>query len=243
MVWIPPGSFMMGTPQEEIDRLNSRYSRLAATFSAEEPHHRVTITRGFWLGKYELTQEQWECVMRERPWLMKDHVVDSSDNPAVYISWHDVLTFIGHLNREERHSIYRLPTEAEWEHACRAGTTTPWSFGDNQHSSRHYAWYRFNTRKSVDQYAHARGTKRPNAWGLHDMHGNVSEWVQDRYDPDYYDLAPDDDPPGSLYGTARVIRGGNFTSLPWALRSAHRGKAPPEQRRQSVGARIVRQEP
>ena len=243
MVWIPPGSFRIGSSREEIDWLNKQYFRWRLDFSHEGPQYEVTLTQGFWLGKYELTQEQWARVMGTRPWMMENYVIEDGDAPAVYISWDDVLTFIGELNEEERRSIYRLPTEAEWEYACRAGTTTRWSFGDRQYLARRYAWYRIGRQQDQrEEYAHPVGTKLPNPWGLYDMHGNVAEWIMDRYDPHYYDTAPDEDPPGPIYGTDRVIRGGSFTSLPWSMRSAYRDSKPTEYSGAALGARIVREE-
>ena len=119
----------------------------------------------------------------------------SDDHPVVCVSWEDVLAYASWLSSETG-VLHRLPTEAEWEYACRAGTTTRWSFGDDESQLTHYAWYRDNAWDVGERYAHAVGRKLPNAWGLHDMHGNVWEWVQDWYDDEYYNSSPRVDPLG-----------------------------------------------
>ena len=119
-VWIEPGTLLMGAPDSD---------RYAAP--AQKPQHEVTITRGFYLGKYEITQGEWEAVMGTRPWWRRGYVRENPDHPAVYISWNDVQGFVQRLNEAAGEELYRLPTEAEWEYACRAGTTTRWSFGED----------------------------------------------------------------------------------------------------------------
>ena len=146
----------------------------------EGPVHEVELSEGFWLGKYEVTQGQWEAVMGETPWSGRsDMSGKDSDYPAVYISWDDVQAFIGRLNAAAGDSLYRLPSEAEWEYACRAGTNTRWSFGDDESDLTYYAWYYDNAHAWLERYGHKVGMLLPNPWGLHDMHGNVKEWVQD----------------------------------------------------------------
>ena len=200
-VWIEPGTFQMGSPDSEEGR-----------WGDEGPVHEVEISAGFWLGTYEVTQEEWEAVMETSPWSGKDYVVSAPSHPAVYISWDDVQEFIGRLNAEEGEALYRLPSEAEWEYACRAGSTTRWSFGDDASQLTHYAWYYANAWNVGKQYAHAVGQKKPNAWGLYDMHGNVWEWVQDWHNARYYNSSPRVDPLGPSIGSFRVIRGGFFHS-------------------------------
>ena len=134
MVWIEPGSFIMGSPVREEGR---GYD--------EEPQHEVTISQGFFLGKYEITQEQWEAVMGSRPWEGKEGARKDPRHPVVFVSWRDLQKFIDRLNEWEGMDLFRLPTEAEWEYACRAGTTTRWSFGDDENYLKDYAWYRANT--------------------------------------------------------------------------------------------------
>ena len=175
----------MGSLDSEEDRWDN-----------EGPVYGVTISEGFWLGKYEVTQEEWEAVMGSN---LSNYKGD--DRPVENVSWEDVQKFITKLNEAEGSAVYRLPTEAEWEYACRAGSTTPWSFGDDGGKLGEYSWYSNNNSSST----RAVGRKKPNAWGLYDMHGNVWEWVQDWYGWDYYNALNDSpsssrvDPPRSFY--------------------------------------------
>ena len=215
MVWIGPGEFAMGSV------------------------HSVRISEGFWLGKYEVTQGQWEAVTGTRPWESISSLRSGSDYPAVGISWHDVQGFIGRLNASAGSELYRLPSEAEWEYACRAGTTTRWSFGDDESQLTHYAWYRDNACDVGACYAHRVGTKRANPWGLHDMHGNVWEWVQDWYGA--YSASPQVDPMGPSSGSNRVIRSGSYSHQAPSAQSATRsGHASPTSRYPHVGFRLLR---
>ena len=228
-VWIEPGVFQMGSPESEEGRRDR-----------EGPLHAVEISRGFWLGTYEVTQGQWEAVMGETPWSGRDYVRSHSSHPAVYISWHAVQEFIEKLNNAAGSNVYRLPTEAEWEYACRAGTQTRWSFGDDEGQLTHYAWYYDNAWDVGERYAHAVGTKLPNAWGLYDMHGNVWEWVQDWYSSSYYNSSPRVDPPGPTSGSSRVFRGGGFGNNAQYVRAAGRGGGSPGYRSGDIGVRLVR---
>jgi formylglycine-generating enzyme required for sulfatase activity len=239
MVWVEPGTFMMGSSQEEINRLNSQYN--TTWYSNEGPQHQVTITRGFWLGKYELTQGQWTSVMGTRPWADSAYVQEDPSHPGVYISWEDVQSFIVKLNQAEVLQAYRLPTEAEWEYACRAGTTTRWSFGDDESQLQNYAWYSDNAGDVDERYAHEVGTWLPNPWGLYDMHGNVYEWCWDWYGS--YSSGAQVDPMGPSSGSDRVFRSGCFNCLARSSRSAFHTGMPPRTRDDIVGARLVRQEP
>jgi len=238
MVWIEPRTFTMGSPDTEPDR-----------DSSEGPQHEVVITQGFYLGKFELTQGQWEAVMETTPWAgvdYEEYVEEAPNNPAVYISWEDMQAFIDSLNTAEGADVYRLPTEAEWEYACRAGTTTRWSFGDYEGDLLQYAWYRANAFGVWEMYAHEVGTKLPNPWGLHDMHGNVCEWCQDWLDGDYYSVSPSVDPTGPSTGVvhmSRVLRGGDLASNAPIVRSASRGGSLPGFRDYFIGARLLRQGP
>ena len=269
MVWIEPGTFTMGSPPSEPGsdlELQSRrleFRRMEAERELkflrweleeevggpppsvgrgkwdDENQHEVTISRGFWLGKVEITQAQWESVMGTRPWEGQDLVQENPNYPAVYISWEDVQAFIAKLNRAEGAAVYRLPTEAEWEYACRAGTTTRWSFGDHESQVGDYAWYADNAWDVGEKYAHAVGTKLPNPWRLYDMHGNVWEWCQDWYES--YSSSAQIDPTGPILGSSRVVRGGNFAYNAWNARSAVRRCNSPNRRNSGIGARLVRQ--
>ena len=256
-VWIEPGTFQMGARLPEDEWLTG-LEELIALDRGEVPVHEVEISTGFWLGKYEVTQEQWEAIMGTTPWRDANHtdkelVQSNPSHPAVYISWHDIQELIHRLNRVAGEAVYRLPTEAEWEYAGRAGTSTLWSFGNeegafttlwsfdkNKVSFPHYTWYRGNTVDKGEKYAHAVGQHRPNAWGLHDMHGNVWEWVQDWYDPDYYKHSPRVDPVGPTSGSDRVWRGGDFSDPVIYLRSASRSKSSPDTREWCIGVRLLR---
>ena len=234
-VWIEGGTFFMGSPPSEAWR-----------DSSERPWHEVEISEGFWLGKYEITQGQWEAVMGQRPWGEpwsrdgKDYVVENPSHPAVYISWEDVQDFIRVLNSAADSVLYRLPTEAEWEYACRAGTSTQWSFGDDERQLAAYAWYSASAWDVNEKYPHAVGLKRANPWGLHDMYGNVSEWVQDWYGEDYYNRSPRVDPLGPTTGYWRVVRGGSFYLDALNLWSAHRFYGSPDFPSNTIGARLLR---
>ena len=226
-VWIVLGTFRMGSPSSDPGR-----------YSEEEPQHEVTISRGGYLGKYEITQGQWESVMGTTPWSGQNYVQANPDHPAVYISWDDVQEFIGRLNEAAGEELYRLPTEAEWEYACRAGTTTRWSFGDDEAQLEEYAWYYNNTWYAALQYAQPVGTKRPNPWGVYDMHGSVWEWCRDWWGAYASDCQVD--PTGPATGSDRVIRGGSFASATRYVRSAYRYRLSPSDRRYLLGARLLR---
>ena len=229
-VWIEPGTFTMGSPSSEPGR-----------HGREGPQHEVTITQGFWLGQYEITQGQWEAVMGTTPWAGRDYVRANASHPAVYISWDDVQAFVARLNEAAGSEVYRLPTEAEWEYACRAGTTTRWSFGDDEGDLSDYAWYSDNAWEAGLEYAQRVRTKRPNPWGLYDMHGNVYEWVQDWYGS--YASEALVDPQGPSSGSSRVVRGGGFDGSAQYARAASRGYYSPGVRIYvGVGARLLRTE-
>ena len=184
----------------------------------EKPAHRVTLSE-FWIGKYEITNEQYRRFRAA-------HEGDA-DLPATQVSWNDAKAFCESFG-------FRLPTEAEWEYAARAGTQTAWSFGDDESEIGRYAWYD----EDFSGPAHPVGKKRPNDWGLHDMHGNVWEWVADWYGP--YSKEPQSDPTGPTAGDRRVMRGGSFNRLPEVLRSALRVRGGPEFRNGTIGFRCVR---
>ena len=196
---IPPGEFMMGSPESEAGR------------DDDETQDQVRITKPFYLSATEVTQSQYQQVMGNNPSHRK-----GPNKPVDMVSWNDAMKFCRKLSVEEGVE-YRLPTEAEWEYACRAGTTTAYSFGDNVSQLGKYAWYEDNSGNTT----HAVGAKLPNAWGLHDMHGNVWEWCQDWYGP-YGRKRVLIDPTGPAQGIFRVLRGGSFSVQPEGVRSAFR---------------------
>jgi formylglycine-generating enzyme required for sulfatase activity len=224
-VYVSPGSFMMGSPSGESDR------------DGDEKQHRVTLTRGYYMQTTEVTQGQWRKVMGSKPWSGKKYIQENANNAAAYISWNDCQAFIRKLNQMEGANKYRLPTEAEWEYACRAGSSTRFCFGDSDGQLGNYAWYRKNARDVGDKYAHAVGTKRPNAWGLYDMHGNVREWCQDW--SGNYPSGSVTDPTGPSSGSSRVYRGGSWNGLARNCRSAHRYRYVPGYRYYDLGFRLA----
>lgn len=242
LVWCPPGSFLMGSPDSEEDSEDD-----------EKPQHRVTLSAGFWLGKYEVTQAEWEQVMGTRPWEGEDHVLDDPQAPATYVSWQDAVNFCARLTTNERTAgrlpageRYTLPTEAQWEYACRAGATTKWSFGDDETRLGNFAWYGIFEDPGVasvpadELYAHIVGQKQSNRWELHDLHGNIDEWCADRYGEDYYGERGGSDPTGAQSGDDRVKRGGNLVHRTDTTRSASRGKDTPTSRNGFSGIRVSR---
>jgi len=222
MVLIPAGEFLMGSPDSDKDAEND-----------EKPQHRVRITQPFHLGKYLVTQEQWEAVMGNNTSRFK-----GPKNPVEMVSWRDCQQFLDKLNAKPGSGggKFQLPSEAQWEYACRAGSTTRYCFGDNESRSGEYAWDGANSGKRT----HPVGEKKPNAWGLYDMHGNVWEWCQDWYDYRYYVISPVDDPTGPSGGGERVFRGGCWGDYIWHCRSAHRLGDWPGAQRLNIGFRVAR---
>ena len=229
-VWIEPGSFLMGSPESEPGR------------EIDEAQHEVAISRGFYLGKYAITQGKWTEVMGTAPWTGRAKVPSAPACPAVFISWNEVQDFISRLNAASDEWHYRLPSEAEWEFSCRAGTPLSWSFGEDRHALWQYAWNLDSGGPSEDQLTQEVGTKLPNPWGLHDMHGNVWEWCQDVYSASYYSESPSLDPPGpeGNSGSCRVVRGGYFRYFTRHSRSAARNIRWPDERHRALGARLLR---
>jgi formylglycine-generating enzyme required for sulfatase activity len=214
---------MMGSPQDEKER------------KADETQHKVTLTKGFYLGVYPVTQDQWRAVMGNNPSQFKGE----KNVPVEMVSWEDCQAFIKKL-REEGKKPYRLPTEAEWEYACRAGTTTPFYFGetistDQANYDGNYTYG--NGQKGVYRQKTTPVTSFPaNALGLYDMHGNVWEWCQDRYG-DYPQNAVVD-PQGPDVGEYRVLRGGSWSIHPLFCRSASRNRFEPGRHNHNVGFRL-----
>ncbi len=230
---IAPGTFLMGSPVEESGRREH-----------ENPQHEVGITKPFYLGVLAVTQGQYEKVMGKNPAAFSRNHHGGSDYPVETLTWDDAAKFcerLSHLSDEQIHGrSYRLPTEAEWEYACRAGSTTPFSFGDKISPKEvHYAAVGAFGKSGGQARTVAVGTLPANAFGLHDMHGNVQEWVNDWYDEYYYFDAPPDDPPGPLTGTMKVVRGGCFTMFGSDCRSAARRQHSPTGASNTVGFRVV----
>ncbi|MCG2759234.1 MAG: formylglycine-generating enzyme family protein [Desulfobacteraceae bacterium] len=216
-VLIPAGSFMMGSPSSEPER------------DSDENQHRVTLTKGFYMGVTEVTQGQWREIMGSNPSNFK------GDNlPVEQVSWNDCQEFIRKLNLQEGGNKYRLPTEAEWEYACRAGSTSRFCFGDSDGSLEQYAWYNSNSSNKT----HPVAQKKPNEWGLYDMHGNVWEWCQDWFGD--YPSGHVADPDGPSSGSFRVRRGGSWFSYAGVCRSASRHDGTPGGRGGHLGFRLAR---
>ena len=184
MVWIEPGSFRMGDLdefEEDPDEVEER-DELDEFFDVEEeqsendprvadqlPEHTITISSGFWLGRFEVTQSQWESVMETRPWESLPSTQRDPDRPASFISWNDAQLFVARLNEAAGDSLYRLPTEAEWEYACRAGGEAWWSSGGRLSLLAEHAWYERNAWDTGERFVLPVGTRQPNPWGLFDM--------------------------------------------------------------------------
>ena len=248
MVLIPPGEFWRGSTEEE----QSQFSREAEAkgdkesitwISRERPRHRVRISSPFFVGSHEVTRRQFRrfveatkyetdaertgkgCGYLNGEWKQDSRFIwntdlgleQSDDHPVVNVSWNDAVEFCRWLSRQADAKYY-LPTEAQWEYTCRAGTDTFWHSGNEEVSLGAYAWFE----KNANGKTHLVGQLRPNAWGLHDMHGNVWEWCADRWQEDYYSLSPLLDPIGPNQGTIRVNRGGSWRDHAENSRSARR---------------------
>ncbi len=218
LVLIESGEFLMGSPSSEAKRDDD-----------EGPQHRVRISKPFYMGKHEVTQAQWRAVMGSNPSHFK-----GDSRPVESVSWNEIQEFCRKLSARTGRTI-RLPTEAEWEYSCRAGTTSSYSFGDSSGGLGDHAWYTGNSGKQT----HSVGAKQPNGWGLHDMHGNVWEWCGDWYGEDYYASSPGTNPTGPGSGKYRVLRGGSWIYLAHYCRCADRIRSRPGLRSSSLGFRVV----
>ena len=206
--WCPPGEFMMGGDKYDF----------------EKPVHKVKITRGFWLLETEVTQAMWRSVMGENPSFFK-----GKQNPVEQVSWDDCQSFCRKLSQKLGQQV-QLPTEAQWEYACRAGTT-----GDYAGTLDEMAWYYDNS----GLMTHVVGQKKPNALGLYDMHGNVWEWCSDYYDKEFYARSPTSAPENTATSPDRVLRGGCYREFAENCRSAFRYGAGPDNRSRSLGLRVL----
>ena len=246
LIWIPPGSFLMGSPEDELGRLD------------QETLHEVVLTRGFFMGRTEVTQRQWRSVMGGNP----SYYQGCEDCPVEQVSWFDAATYCNALSllegREAAYGLgaesvswrpetdgYRLPTEAEWEYACRAGTTTAFYNGGITELGcapldpglDAIGWYCGNDNWRTEQCAQ----KLPNAWALFDMSGNVWEWCWDWFEAEY-PPGPVHDPAGPSAGWRRVTRGGSWYRYAERCRSANRDFHPPSDQNRILGFRVARSE-
>jgi formylglycine-generating enzyme required for sulfatase activity len=219
--WIPPGTFTMGLihPGSEAD---------------ETVVHDVGITKGFYLSATEVTQEQWRSVMETTPWDSLTADAIGPDRPAVQVSWEDVQSFLERLNEREGKVVFRLPTEAEWEYACREGEESIWPPGGRD-AVGDYGWHRVDGRSGPADVA----KKLASRWGLFDMHGNVWEWCQDRVGA--YPEGSVSDPRGRSRGRVRAVRGGSYRNGSFELRCTNRGRMLPGEGHRLLGFRVVRE--
>jgi formylglycine-generating enzyme required for sulfatase activity len=236
-VAVPAGEFQMGCSEGAKPNECSK---------DEKPRHRVQITKPFEIGKTEVTQKQWQGVMGSNPSAFKGEAL-----PVEQVGFQDVQAFLSKLNARNDGFLYRLPTEAEWEYAARAGTADQYAGSLND-----MAWYNdgegaargtgnFQNESSPTGLAvakvHPVATKKPNAWGIYDMRGNVAEWVEDFYDANYYSNSPVADPKGPAAGDGHVVRGGSFHVYPWLTRVSLRTMFPETYEFDDLGFRVVRE--
>ena len=218
-----------GLEQAKVDFVAAK-ARFDSADQSEKPAHPVTLTKPFYMAKFAVTQEQWQQVMGANPSYFKGR-----DNPVETVSWDDAQAFCKKVTEQSKQTV-RLPTEAEWEYACRAGTATTYHSGDAEANLARVAWYDANSKNTT----HPVGQKEANTFGLYDMHGNVWQWCQDWYADDYYGKSPTENPEGSAQGAFRVLRGGSWDDGPVYCRSAGRdGYGPGLRRSSSVGFRVA----
>ncbi len=233
MVEIPAGVFQMGSAMGEPERSTD-----------EGPQHQVTISQAFLMGKYEVTQAQWQAVMGSNPSFFTGNL----SLPVETVSWDQINQsgsgFLDKLNaitaaHRPNGKVFRLPTEAQWEYAARAGSRTRFYWGDDLSALAigNYAWYAGNSDTGSARASHPVGLKLPNAWGLYDMAGNVIEWCQDRYG--IFEAAAQTDPTGPATGAYKVLKGGGWDYDSYASRSAYRDAIAPDSRVNILGLRVV----
>ncbi|MGF1582724.1 MAG: formylglycine-generating enzyme family protein [Gemmataceae bacterium] len=227
--WVPPGTFLMGSPESEEERDDN------------ETQHRVTLTKGLYVGTTAVTQRHWQSVMGNNP----SHFTGEDTLPVECVSWDDCQAFVQALNTSEKShrnvpgrkgGKFALLTEAQWEYACRAGTTTEYYSGNGVEALREVGWYGYDYGNS-NKTTHSVHQLKPNAWGLYDMHGNVWEWCQDRFDD--YPNKDIKDPQGVQSGSGRVLRGGSWDITPALCRSACRCWDAPDLRSSDIGCRVA----
>jgi len=239
LVLIPAGEFEMGISEDEVEALTSNFTDnkwFLPNVTSQAPRHKVRITKPFYLGRYEVTQSQWRAIVAENPSKFRDRK-DSDTRPAESVSWDDIhKKFLPKMQpHAEEGWRFRLPTEAEWEYACRAGTATKFYFGDSSAPLTDHGWFKSNSGEETHQV----GTRKSNAWGLYDMHGNVWERCQDYFGPDYYKTSPADDPVNTKEDNFRIIRSGAWMNHSGFLPSAYRSRCEPRDRSDFFGLRLV----
>jgi formylglycine-generating enzyme required for sulfatase activity len=234
----------MGSTEAEVARLSEEAKGKAPRsyieiLPSEAPKHRVRITKSCYLGQCEVTQAEYERVMGSNPCNFKD----DPTCPVEMVNWDEASAFCRKLSElpdeQAVRAEYRLPTEAEWEYACRAGTTTTWYSGDDEAALQDSSWFKSNAGGAT----HPVRQKSPNAWGLYDMHGNVWEWCQDCGDDRYYAMSPMVDPAGALGGSYRVDRGGSWNAGASFCRASFRYWDEPDRRSVYIGFRLARTVP
>ena len=235
LVLVPPGEFIMGTREHtETERRSTGHpDRRVDLELHERPAHHVCITKPFYIGKTEVTQGQWKAVTGRNPSIPKGDV----NLPVNRVSWSDTRDFLEKLAQRTGLS-WRLPTEAEWEYACRAGTSTAYCIGDGEEALRQVGWYD-DTGRGDSFVMKPVMSFKANAWGIHDMHGNAAESCADWFDERYYMSAPRNDPTGPEHGPMRVLRGGSWAKGPSGCRSASRSAFFPGIGSPEFGFRVV----
>jgi len=256
LVWCPPGIFTMQNSQ--VIEVPATTARQVANDSDDDvveesvPQPRVTtnvtqvrvfLRNGYWFGRYEVTQSEWKELMNTEPWKRQTYTKEGPDFPATWVNWEDATEFCRALTERERHAgrlpedwAYTLPTEAQWERACRARTESSFSFGDDPLRLGDYGWFFGNSRIADEKHARRVGQKKPNPWGLYDMHGNVFEWCRDVFAEK---LPGGRDPEVTESGSRRVIRGGGCWSDIERCRSGNRYWRSPASRDFDLGFRVA----
>jgi len=244
LVLIPAGTFMMGSKLSPAECVK-KYGAEEKYYDLEHPRHKVTITKPFYMGVYEVTQPQYVAVMGPGPWIVgqkpKMLTKIGPKFPASWVHWHEATEFCKRLSKTLGKTI-TLPTEAQWEYACRAGSTTEFYFGNDPAKLRDYCWFVENQDgKDGERYGTREGgLKKPNAWGLYDMHGNVWEWCRDWYDKDFYASGNNVDPVNTKVAKCATVRGGSWYNPACSMRSAGRNNwYKPDYRHYNVGFRVV----
>lgn len=261
LVWCPPGSVTMQDVEKVAEPVAIKVEKTGKPNDDDDddndndvpkgepvPQPRVTtkvtpvrafLTRGYWIGKFEVTQAEWKQVMATEPWNGKPFHKAGDDHPVTWVNWDDSMAFCRKLTAQEREAgrlpagwEYTLPTEAQWERACRARTDTVFSFGDDESKLGDYAWFRANAMDQGQQFVQPVGRKKPNPWGLYDMHGNVFEWCRDVY---AQKLPGGRDPETSGDGPFRIFRGGSWCVDGSYCRSADRSWPKPNRDYAAIG--------